>query len=65
MPYVFQLLALLLELAPAGGALSPFYTAMFPTLLAPALYARTSLIPAVVRLLQAYIRKAGSQVINF
>jgi exportin-2 (importin alpha re-exporter) len=65
-PYVFQVLAQLLELRPAaagadavtvvGGA----YAALFQPLLAPTLYERRGNVPGLVRLLQAYLGKAAA-----
>ena len=49
-PYVFQLLALLLETRPLP--LPPVYMAVFPALIAPALWERPANVPALVRLLQ-------------
>ena len=59
-PYAFQLLALLLELQPAaaaGHALPPVYRDLFPFLLMPLLWERAGYIPALTRLLLAYIAR--------
>jgi exportin-2 (importin alpha re-exporter) len=64
-PYVFQILAQLLELRPpaaqqAAGALgtfTPAYSALFPPLLSPALWERKGNVPALTRLLMAYVRR--------
>ena len=53
-PYVFQILAQLLELR---SDLSAPYIAIFPALLAPALWKNAGNVPAVTRLLQAYMHK--------
>lgn len=61
-PYVFQILALQLEVNPTGGLTSPYKT-ILPFLLAPALWERTGNIPALVRLLQAYCMKGASDIV--
>jgi CAS/CSE protein, C-terminus len=60
-PYVFQVLALLLEMH-ADGSISAPYLALFPHLLLPALWSRDGNIPPLVRLLQAYIGKGVLQM---
>ena len=59
-PYVFQLLALLVELRPPP--LPAQYLALFPPLLSPLLWERSGNVPALVRLLQAYLARAPQQV---
>lgn len=59
-PYVYQVLAQMLDLRPSG--VSPAYMSMFPVLLAPALWDRVSNVPAIVKLIEAYMRKAPSDV---
>ncbi|CAM9594681.1 unnamed protein product, partial [Phaeothamnion confervicola] len=54
-PYVFQILAQLLEGRPPP--FSPAYMALFPPLLSPALWESRGNVPALVQLLSAYIRK--------
>ena len=63
--YVFQIMALLLELS--VGTVPKAYTVIFPQLLVPALWARSGNIPALVRLLQAYIKKCqgSEEVLNY
>ncbi|KAG5184186.1 Cse1-domain-containing protein [Tribonema minus] len=67
-PYVLQILAQLLELRPTvtGGAsgFTPAYTALFPPLLSPVLWERRGNVPALVRLLQAYLRKDAAALAN-
>ena len=53
-PYIFQLLAQLLE---ARNSLSPSYIAVFPALLAPMLYESLANTQPLVRLLTAYLLK--------
>jgi exportin-2 (importin alpha re-exporter) len=55
-PYVFQILAQLLELR---ADISAPYVAIFPNLLMPALWSNTGNVPAITRLLQAYLTKKG------
>jgi exportin-2 (importin alpha re-exporter) len=64
-PYVFQVLAQLLEYRSAGSALSPAYSGLFQPLLTPALWEKKGNIPAITRLLQAYICKAANELIPF
>jgi exportin-2 (importin alpha re-exporter) len=59
-PYVYQVLAQMLDLRPSG--VSPAYMSMFPVLLTPALWDRVSNVPAIVKLIEAYMRKAPSDV---
>lgn len=51
-PYVFQILAQLLE---CRTALSPSYAGLLPPLLAPTMWERPANVPALVRLLCAYV----------
>ncbi|XP_059485387.1 exportin-2 [Neocloeon triangulifer] len=60
-PYVFQLLSLLLELRPPGNIPEP-YMALFPCLLMPVLYERPGNIGPLVRLLQAFISRGATQI---
>jgi len=60
-PYVFQVLALMLEMH-SDNAVSPPYLALFPHLLLPALWSRDGNIPPLVRLLQAYISRGIRQI---
>lgn len=55
-PYVFQLMAYLLELR--GNSIQKVYVDLFQPLLAPALWSRRSYRPPLVRLLQAYLTNA-------
>lgn len=60
LPYVFQILSLMLELRPLP--IPQPYMVIYPLLLTPLLWERTGNIPALVRLLQAYIEKAPADV---
>lgn len=59
-PYVFQIFAQLVELRAAP--LPDVYMGIFPGLLAPLFWERQGNVPALVRLLQAYLKKAGPQI---
>jgi exportin-2 (importin alpha re-exporter) len=60
LPYIFQILSLLLELRPQP--IPPPYMSIYPHLLSPALWERNGNIPALVRLLQAFIEKSPNEV---
>ncbi|KAK2193331.1 hypothetical protein NP493_15g03058 [Ridgeia piscesae] len=59
-PYVFQILSLLLEMH--TDSVPSAYMALFPHLLQPILWERPGNIPPLVRLLQAYIEKGAKQI---
>jgi exportin-2 (importin alpha re-exporter) len=60
-PYVFQLLAQLLEFRAKG--LGQAYESLLPPLLTPVLWERKGNIPALVRLLQAYLEKGSGDAV--
>ena len=60
LPYVFQLLSLLLEVRPQP--IPPAYMSIYPHLLVPVLWERSGNIPGLVRLLQAFIERAPSEI---
>uniref|UniRef100_A0A671U2Y1 Exportin-2 n=1 Tax=Sparus aurata TaxID=8175 RepID=A0A671U2Y1_SPAAU len=60
LPYVFQVMSLLLEIH--SNSIPSSYMALFPHLLQPALWERTGNIPPLVRLLQAYLEKGGATI---
>jgi len=62
LPYVFQVLSLLLEVRDEGIQ-GPFYMALFPLLINPILWDRPGNIPALTRLLQAYVKRGSKQII--
>eukprot|EP00904_Undaria_pinnatifida_P010098 jgi/Undpi1/6218/HiC_scaffold_20.g08702.m1 len=62
MPYVFQIFSQLLELRPAG-AFSDGYKSLFAPLLMPAVWERKGNIPAVTRLIQAYLSQNSAEVV--
>ncbi|KAL7294315.1 hypothetical protein TKK_0012326 [Trichogramma kaykai] len=59
-PYVFQILALLLELQ--TGNVPESYMALFPCLLAPVLFERQGNIHPLNRLLQAFVNHGAQQI---
>ncbi|XP_001606668.1 exportin-2 [Nasonia vitripennis] len=61
-PYVFQILALLLELQTANDV-PESYMALFPCLLAPVLFERQGNIHPLNRLLQAFVSHGAHQII--
>lgn len=60
-PYVFQLLSLMLECH--SSPVPEPYMALFPCLLAPVLWERPGNIHPLVRLLQAFIERGASQIL--
>ncbi|XP_041060624.1 exportin-2 [Carcharodon carcharias] len=60
LPYVFQVMSLLLEIYSAD--ISPCYMALFPHLLQPLLWERVGNIPPLVRLLQAFLEKGANSI---
>ena len=59
-PYVFQILSLLLEMH--TDSIPDPYMALFPHLLLPVLWERPGNIPPLVRLLQAFIERGSKQI---
>lgn len=62
-PYVFQVLAQLLEYRPTGAGLGAAYTALFPPMLTPTLWERRGNVPALTRLMQAYLGKGAGEIV--
>ena len=60
-PYVFQILSLMLELRGGEGNVPEPYMALFPHLLVPVLWERPANIHPLVRLLQAFIQTGAQQ----
>ncbi|KAG8653447.1 exportin-2 [Manihot esculenta] len=60
LPYAFQLLAQLVELS--RPPISPNYMQIFTLLLSPDSWKRNSNVPALVRLLQAFLQKAPQEL---
>ncbi|XP_044263819.1 exportin-2 [Tribolium madens] len=61
-PYVFQILSLLMEFTPMGN-ISDAYIQLLPCLLAPVLWERPANISPLVRLLSAFTVHAGYQIV--
>lgn len=61
-PYVFQVLAQLLEYRPADAGLGDAYTGLFAPLLTPTLWERRGNVPALTRLIQAYLGKGAAEI---
>jgi exportin-2 (importin alpha re-exporter) len=61
-PYVFQVLGLLLSARPERGGFSEAYKLLFQPLLSPVLWERRGNVPALTILFRAYIR-AGNDII--
>lgn len=61
-PYVFQMLTLLLETRKDCGDIPEPYWSLFPFLLAPPLWERSSNTTPLIRLLCAYIRQGSRQI---
>ena len=59
-PYAFQLLSLMLELH--DQSIPNVYLELFLFLLMPVLWERPGYIPALVKLLQSYIKKASGTI---
>lgn len=62
-PYVFQLLSLLMEMTQTGAVPEP-YMQLFPCLVAPALWERPANCGPLVRLLCAFVTQASQQIIS-
>lgn len=63
-PYVFQILAQLLEYRPERTGLGQAYTDLFPPLLKPFVWEMKGNVPALARLMQAYICKAAHELVS-
>lgn len=62
MPYVFQMLALLLEMREKTNTIPEAYWALFPCLLSPALWDRSGNVTPLIRLICSFIRQGAPQV---
>ena len=63
-PYVFQILAQLLEYRPDNTGLGEAYTMLFAPMLTPNLWESKGNVPALTRLLQAYLKKGASETVS-
>lgn len=62
-PYVFQILAQLLEYRPLESGLGDAYESLFPPLLTASLWEKMGNVPGLCRLMQAYLKRAAPQLI--
>jgi exportin-2 (importin alpha re-exporter) len=62
-PYVFQIFALLLEFRPFELGLGESYEMLFQPMLTPAVWERKGNIPALIRLLRAYLGQASEKIV--
>ncbi|CAF3797152.1 unnamed protein product [Rotaria socialis] len=63
-PYVLQIIGFLLESHSSGStSISIAYQALFQSILTPSFWDRSGNIPALSRLLEAYIEKAGETIV--
>ena len=63
-PYVFQILAQLLEFRPSEAGLGDAYTSLFPPLLTASLWEKTGNVPGLTRLIRAYLKQAAPYVVS-
>ena len=61
-PYVLQIIGFLLE-SHSKGSIPDTYRALFESIVNPSFWDRSGNIPALSRLLQAYIEKAGETIV--
>lgn len=61
-PYVFQIFAQLIEARPQP--LPALYLQLFKPLLAPLFWERPGNVPALTRLLRAYLAKASAEILQ-
>jgi exportin-2 (importin alpha re-exporter) len=62
-PYVFQIFALLLEFRPVELGLGESYEMLFQPMLTPEIWERKGNIPALTRLLRAYLGQASAKIV--
>mmetsp|Transcript_3279 Transcript_3279/g.7208 ORF Transcript_3279/g.7208 Transcript_3279/m.7208 type:complete len:520 (+) Transcript_3279:2016-3575(+) len=63
-PYVFQILAQLLEFRPSEAGLGEAYTSLFPPLLTATLWEKSGNVPGLTRLIQAYLKQAAPYLVS-
>lgn len=63
-PYVFQVLAQLLEYRPASAGLGEAYTSLFQPLLHTSPWEKKGNVPGLTRLIGAYLKKAAPEVVS-
>jgi exportin-2 (importin alpha re-exporter) len=62
LPYVFQMLSLLMEVREVMGTIPDPYLALFPCLLSPTLWERPGNITPLIRLLCTFVRQASPHI---
>lgn len=62
LPYVFQMLSLLMEIRQTIGSVPDPYLALFPCLLSPMLWERPGNITPLIRLLCTFVKQASPQI---
>ncbi|TDG47824.1 hypothetical protein AWZ03_005778 [Drosophila navojoa] len=62
MPYVFQMLSVLMEVREGSGPIPEPYWALFPCLLAPPLWDRRGNVTPLIRLLSIFIKQGSAQI---
>lgn len=62
MPYVFQMLSLLLDVREGSTAIPQAYWALFPCLLSPTLWDRSGNVTPLIKLICAFIRQGSPQI---
>lgn len=62
LPYVFQMLSLLMEIRQTIGSVPDPYLALFPCLLSPILWERPGNITPLIRLLCTFVKQASPQI---
>ncbi|KAF5349357.1 hypothetical protein D9758_011786 [Tetrapyrgos nigripes] len=62
-PYVFQILAQMLELQPQSSPIPEQYRNLLPFLLTPAVWQQKGSIPGLVKLLKAYLGRDSQQMV--
>lgn len=63
-PYVFQILAQLLEFRPSDSGLGDAYTSLFPPLLTATLWEKSGNVPGLTRLIRAYLKQAAPHLVE-
>lgn len=62
LPYVFQMLSLLMEIRQTIGSVPDPYLALFPCLLSPILWERPGNITPLIRLMCTFVKQASPQI---
>lgn len=62
LPYVFQILSLLMEIRQSIGSVPEPYLALFPCLLSPVLWERPGNITPLMRLMCTFVKQASTQI---